>query len=80
MVRVSRIFVETVKLFPVRQYKVAQAAGINPTTLSQIINGILRVRPGDERVIAVGRIVGLKAAECFDFEQPTTSGAKDNSR
>ncbi len=77
---VSRKFIETIKLFPVRQYKVAQAAGVNPTTLSQIINGSLRVRPGDERVIAVGRIVGLKATECFDFEQPATSGAKGNSR
>ncbi len=63
---VSRRFVEAIKLAPMRSYKIAQAAGLHPSTLSRILNGIDLVRPNDRRVIAVAKILGLDPRECFD--------------
>ncbi len=73
---VSKQFIESVKLSRIRAYRLAQAAKVNPSVLSAIINRIIVVRPGDYRVVAVGKILGLKPEECFDLEQPVTSEAK----
>ncbi len=54
-----------VKLSGQRAYQIAHKAGIHPSTLSKILLGIVHVRPGDPRVIAIGRVVGLSANECF---------------
>ncbi len=51
-------------------YKIAQQAGVHPSWLSKAINGIEQVKPGDPRIVAVGRIVGVPAGECFD--EPTS--------
>ncbi len=63
---VSRRFVEAVKLAPRRAYKIAQEAGLHPSTLSKILNGIDPVRPNDPRVIAVANVLGLPPWECFE--------------
>jgi len=57
-----------VKLSVHRAYKLAQQAGMHPSTLSKILNGIERVEPGDPRVTAIGRVVGLNEDECFAKE------------
>ncbi len=75
---VSDRFRAAVKLSSLRCYQIAQLAGLNPSTLSQIVNRIIEVRPNDYRVISVARVLGLDPEECF--EQPATSGAKGNSR
>lgn len=54
-----------VKLARRPAYRIALEAGINPSTLSRLLHGAERVRPGDGRVIAVGEIVGLTPEECF---------------
>ncbi len=51
-------------------YRIAQEVGVHPSWLSKAVNGIERVKPGDPRIIAVGRIVGVPAGECFD--EPTS--------
>ena len=48
-----------IKLSPERAYKIAQKAGLDPSTLSKITCGIIKVKPGDPRVIAVGKILGI---------------------
>ena len=53
------------KLNPVPAYKIAHKAGIDPCTLSKLICGIVKVKPGDPRVTKVGRVLGLNADECF---------------
>lgn len=63
---VSKAFIAAVKLSDQRSYKLAMIAGLNPSTLSKIICGIERVKPNDPRVLAVGRILGLKPDECFE--------------
>jgi len=62
---VSRTFKIAVKLHPQPAYRLAQAAGIDGTTLSKLMNGIVKVQPNDPRVLAVGRILGMKPGECF---------------
>ncbi len=63
---ISQKFIEAVKLHQRRAYQIAHLAGLPPTTLSKIINGIDRVKPGDRRVLAVGKVLGLTEDELFD--------------
>ena len=57
-----------VKLSDNRAYKIAHKAGIDPSTLSKLICGIVKVRPGDPRVIRVGKVLGIPAEDCFQQE------------
>ncbi len=70
MIKPSQQFLIRLKLHESPAYKIAQEAGINPNTLSRLINGIDPVKPRDQRIIAVGRILGVPAGECFD--EPTS--------
>ena len=65
MVIVSQKFIAAIKLGHKPAYRCAQAAGIDPTVLSKLMNGICRVQERDPRVIAVGRVLGLQPEECF---------------
>jgi hypothetical protein len=65
---VSRDFKIAIKLADRPAWKIAAEAKVNSNTLSRIISGSLRVRNGDERVIRVGRVLGLSPADCFDAE------------
>lgn len=55
-----------IKLASDREYRIAQKAGLHPSTLSKLLNGIAEVKPDDPRVIAIGKVLGLQAAECFE--------------
>ncbi len=66
MTTVSQQFLIRLKLNQLPAYKIAQRAGVNPTTLSKLINGIDRVRAQDQRIIAVGEVIGLAESECFE--------------
>jgi transcriptional regulator with XRE-family HTH domain len=70
---VSRKLVEAVKLNRQRGYQIAHAAGLHPSTLSKILNGIERVSPGDPRVLAVCRVLGLAEQEAFDHDTEATA-------
>ena len=71
---VSRKFIEAVKLNQRRAYQIAHLAGLPPTTLSKIINGIERVKIGDRRVLRLGRVLGLKEDELFgEYESQKTT-------
>lgn len=64
--RVSQKFIAILKLNPIPAYKVAWSAGVNPTMLSKLINGIEKPKPNDPRILSVGRVLGIPAEECFD--------------
>ena len=66
--KISRKFIEAVKLGDRRSYEVALLSGLNPSTLSKLICGIEKVKPHDPRVISAGRVLGLKPNECFEDE------------
>ena len=63
--KVSQQFLIRLKLHESPAYKIAQQAGINPSTLSRLIHGIDPVRRGDERIVAVGRVLGVPPEQCF---------------
>ncbi len=64
-----------VKLSELKAYQIALKAGLHPSTLSRIVNGIERIRPQDERVLAIGRVLGLQPHECFEGEKDEKDGA-----
>jgi plasmid maintenance system antidote protein VapI len=63
---ISKKFRTAVKLSNRRAYQIAWAAGVHPNFLSKIINGIERVKPGDPRVIRIGKVLGLSEDELFE--------------
>ena len=54
-----------------RHYQIAQAAGLHPSTLSKILNGIEEVHPNDPRVLRIGEVIGIPEEECFE-NQPNS--------
>ena len=68
--KVSATFIIRLKLHSDPAYRIAQMAGVNPTTLSKLINGAEPVRPDDDRILRVGRILGLEPEEVFDLREP----------
>ena len=60
-----------------RQYHLAQAIGVDHSTLSGWLNGISRVRPGDLRVAQLGALVGVPARACFVASSGRTTLRRD---
>ena len=65
MVVVSKKLKVAIKLNPKPAYQIAWEAKVNPNVLSKLINGIERVQPNDQRIIAVGKVLKVPAEECF---------------
>lgn len=47
-------------------YVIAQKAKLSQSQMSQLLNGIVTARDGDERVITIGKVVGIEAGDCFE--------------
>jgi len=67
--KISQTFIIRLKLHSEPAYRIAQMAGVNPTTLSKLINGAEPIRPADDRILRVGRILGLEPEEVFDSKE-----------
>jgi hypothetical protein len=63
---VSRVLKEAVRLSNLRSYQIAHSADLHPSTLSRIICGIERVKPGDQRVVRLAKVLGLREEDCFE--------------
>jgi hypothetical protein len=61
----SQKLIAAIKLSDTPAYKIAWSAGVNPTVLSKLINGIEKLKPNDPRIIAVGKVLGISGDECF---------------
>ena len=66
MAKLSRKLLIALKTGNRPQYKVAQAAGLHPSTLSKLVNGIEVIQANDPRVIRVGSALGLRARDLFE--------------
>jgi len=64
--KISNSFLIRLKLHQLPAYQITQMADVNPNWLSKAINGIDPVKPQDERIISVGRVLGLSPSECFE--------------
>ncbi|MDA2927779.1 helix-turn-helix domain-containing protein [Acidobacteria bacterium AH-259-G07] len=70
--KVSQEFLIRLKLNALPAYKIAQQAGVQPNTLSKLINGIEPVKPDDPRILKVAKVLGLSKQEVF--EEATETG------
>ena len=64
--KASRGLVRAVYESPLKQYQIAQVIGLHPCTISSLLRGIRPVYEGDERLIRIGTVVGIPAADCFE--------------
>lgn len=55
-----------VKLSDLRSYQIAHKAKVNPTTLSKLMCGINLPNENDQRVVRVGKVLGIPPEECFE--------------
>ncbi len=65
MIIVSNKLKAALKLGSEPAYKIAHQAKIDPCTLSKLICGIVKVKENDQRLIAVGQVLGISPQECF---------------
>jgi hypothetical protein len=63
---VSDKFLKAIRTAGIPTYMIAYSAGLSPGTLYKITSGIDRPKAGDERVLAVARVLGLKESEVFE--------------
>ena len=63
---ISRLLINSIKLSDRRAYRIAHDAGLHPSTLSRLLNGIEIPHKNDSRVIAIGRVLGIPTSECFE--------------
>ena len=67
MLFVSQTLRDRIKLSSTPSYKLALGvANCHPTTFSKLLNGAERVKPNDARILAVGRLLGVAAEDCFE--------------
>ena len=72
--KISQTFIIRLKLHSDPAYRIAQMAGVDPTTLSKLINGAEPVRPDDDRILRVGLILGLEPDEVFESKEAVAHG------
>jgi len=65
-IMLSRQFKERLKLSTIPQYQIANRANVNPALLSKWVIGAQSVKIGDERLVRVGALLGLKPEEIFE--------------
>jgi hypothetical protein len=69
--------VVAIKLSQRRQYQLAQSAGLHPSTLSKLINGIERVKKDDPKVLRLAEVLGIPSQEMIDED---ANGWSDQKR
>ena len=73
MIRVSKEFIAKLKVHELPAYRIAQQAELDPVVLSQLINGIIRTKPNDKGILAVGKVLGVAPSECFEVTEAEAS-------
>ena len=63
--KLSQDFLISLRFADQPQYKVAQAAGINPTTLSKLVNGITPIKENDPKILRVAEVLNVKPEQIF---------------
>jgi|GEM_PF-1006336 len=67
--KLSEKFKARVWLDERKMWQIAFAAQVNPGILSRMINGYEKIKQDDQRVIRVGKVLGMNENELF--EEPT---------
>ena len=61
----SRRFLGALAARKGRHWQLARAVGVHPSTLSSWLHGSVSPKPWDNRVIALGALIGVEAEACF---------------
>ncbi len=69
MTKIGPKLVEALRMKHKQMYRLAFRVGMHPTTLSKILNGIQQVKPGDKRILRLGRKLGIPPDELFAQEE-----------
>jgi hypothetical protein len=64
--KVSDAFKTKLWLDERKAWKIAIEADVNPSVLSRIVCGYEKLRPNDDRVLRIGKILGLAENQCFE--------------
>jgi hypothetical protein len=78
--RVSAKLVAAVRLHSLRAYEIAHRCGLNPSTLSKLVNGIDWVMLGDERVLRLAAFLGVPRTEAFEAAHASENQAPSDAR
>lgn len=65
----SRKFMDALKASPMPRYRLAREADVHPTVLWKLVCGYQEPRNGDERLLRVGKLLGLKRDEVFEVDE-----------
>ncbi len=76
--QISAKFRIALKTSRVRMYRLAQQAGLHPSSLSKFVNGIAPVKVEDPRLLRLGALLGLRPDELF--EEPWNEVTSANSQ
>lgn len=71
---ISRRLYESVKLSERYEYDLAEAAGIDASTMSLVLRRRRKVRVNDPRFVELGRILGLEQGQCFEPVKKARNG------
>lgn len=63
---VTKDFIISIKLHPLRQWKIAKLANLDPSTLSKIIIGYIEVTKDDPRLQRVCNVIGFPVENAID--------------
>lgn len=72
--KLSRIFVATLKLDPRPAYQVSQLANVDPNWLSKAVIGAIQLDSSDKKIRRVAEILGLSESEIFEEEKDQNEG------
>ena len=65
--KLTQEFIDKVKLSKIPAYKLAQLGGIGPSAFSKLIIRYQLPKENDERLIKIGKILGLEPDEIFEM-------------
>ncbi len=66
--RLSKTLIAAIKLDNRKDYLIAHEAGLHPSTLSRMLNGGEKIKPRDERVLRLSRVLGICEDSLFEGE------------
>jgi len=66
--KISQKFILALDNAPQPKYRIARAAGISPVLLWKLCSGYQPPLEKDQRLVRVGKVLGLRADEVFERE------------
>lgn len=69
---ISQKLITAILLSREKRYILARKANLHPAYFSQIIHGHIPLKPDDERVLRIGKVLNIPKEELFEIEEPVS--------